>query len=191
MIVCFYPRPMRQILLITSLLLSFTLWAQEDGFQEEPEEGRLYILGVSATLDLYALNHNRQGLAPTSLLEFGVVSQNLSAALALDLSHLFETYDVELNDDFDWEYFVREASVQIQDVGGEPVTIVVGKQTIPFGQGYTRQPLPFFWNNHTESLREIQGVMGVSVKLSDLPPLSGVGGRGGIFHLRVLHRVGF
>ena len=159
---------MKKLTFIICFLLSFALYGEEEGSEQDSPD-RLYVIGFSSTLDFYHLNEGRTGLAPTSLAELSAVSGKYSAALALDLSHLFETHSLDTNDDFDWESFVKEANVQIQDIGGEPVTIVVGKQVIPFGQGFTRQPLPFFWNNPTVNTQIVEGVMGVSVKLSELP----------------------
>ena len=145
-------------------------WTTESLTQDnlQADEGRLFVLGFNTTLDLYALDERQEGVTPTSRTELNMVSENISIALAADLSHIFETYRLNLNDDFDWERFITQASLQIQDIGGEPVALILGKHTIPFGQGYTRMPLPFFWNNSAASMQEIQGVLGMSVKVSEL-----------------------
>ena len=150
--------------------------------QQEEDEGRLFVLGFNTTLDFYHLDESREGLAPTSLAEWGLASGNISAALTADLSHLFETYSLDVNDDFDWGRFIHEASIKIQDIGGEPVALILGKQKIPFGQGFSRMPLPLFWNNPTELMREIRGVMGVTAKLSDLSNFQGLIDEAEVFH---------
>ena len=140
------------------------------------DEKQLYILNFGATLDLYNLDKDRgPGLAPTSFATAQLTSEDVTLALEADLSHLFENHSLDVNnDDFDWGRFVSEASIKIQNVGDRPVAVIVGKQTIPFGQGLAALPPPFFWNNPTEQLRTIRGVMGVSVEVSELSNFQGI-----------------
>ena len=150
------------------LLACFGTMALSEEAQDDKR--RLFIMNFGATLDFYRLNGDRgEGLAPSSFATAQLTSEDITVALEADLSHLFENYSLDANDDFDWGRFVSEANIKIQNVGDRPVAVIVGKQTIPFGQGLISMPPPFFWNNPVEQLRIIRGVMGVSVELSELP----------------------
>ena len=129
------------------------------------DDGRVYIL---TSLDFYRIDDEQEGLAPGSRAEVGLTLENVTTTLEANFSHLFEKHGLEVNEDFDWEQFVGEATVKIQDIGGESVAVIVGKQTMPFGLGFLGMPLPFFWNNSAEYMRWLWGLMGATVELSEL-----------------------
>ncbi|GAB4012246.1 MAG: hypothetical protein Fur0010_07910 [Bdellovibrio sp.] len=95
----------------------------------------------------------------------GTFKDKIRAVITADLSRIFRENKVELTDDFSLEEFIKEAYIEIREVGGAPVAIIVGKQPMAFGQNV--QSMPIFSNNPLASLQEINEVMGVTVELSE------------------------
>lgn len=81
------------------------------------------------------------------------------------LEQIFQDNKIEFNEDFDIEEFVEEAYIEIREVGGTPVAIIVGKQPIPFGQNV--QAMPMFSSNPLSGLQEINEVFGLTVDLTE------------------------
>ena len=81
------------------------------------------------------------------------------------VEEIFQNNKIEFNEDFDIESFVEEAYIEIREVGGSPVAIIVGKQPIPFGQNV--QAMPMFANNPMGGLQEINEVFGLTVDLTE------------------------
>ncbi len=81
------------------------------------------------------------------------------------LEEIFQNNDVQLNEDFDLGAFVSEAYIEIREVGGTPIAIIVGKQPIPFGQNV--QAMPMFRSNPLAELQEIDEVYGLTVDLTE------------------------
>jgi hypothetical protein len=97
-------------------------------------------------------------------LSLGVEWKNkVRAVLTTSLTATFEDGNIELEDDFSLEEFITEAYIEIKEVGGSPVAIIVGKQAIPFGQKV--EEMPIFGNNPIEDLYGIDEVFGLTVKL--------------------------
>jgi hypothetical protein len=81
------------------------------------------------------------------------------------LNEIFQDNKIEFNEDFDIETFVEEAYIEIREVGGTPVAIIVGKQPIPFGQNV--QAMPMFNSNPLSGVQEIDEVFGLTVDLTE------------------------
>ena len=81
------------------------------------------------------------------------------------LEEIFQDNKIEFNDDFDIESFIEEAYIEIREVGGTPVAIIVGKQPIPFGQNV--QAMPMFNSSPLSGLQEIDEVFGLTVDLTE------------------------
>ena len=157
------------------------LFLQQESPEVSKDQGRLVILGLHGTLQLY---HFRQGyeegtdgsagVSRRSRLNAGVTIGNVSADLGLDISHLLEDYSFNVNKDFDMEAFVSKATITVQNINDHLTAVIVGKQIIPFGQRIANLPLPSSWDNPVEDIRLIRGVIGITAKLSDLPILEGL-----------------
>lgn len=87
------------------------------------------------------------------------------AVVTAKLDTLFAENDIEFNDNFSIGEFIKEAYIEIREVGGTPVAVVVGKQPIPFAQGV--EAMPFYDNNPLQDLQEIKEVYGVTVNLTE------------------------
>ncbi len=81
------------------------------------------------------------------------------------LESIFKNNNVEFNDDFSIEEFISEAYIEIKEVGGSPIAVIVGKQPIPFAQNV--QAMPIFSNNPLANLQEIDEVYGLTVDLTE------------------------
>lgn len=81
------------------------------------------------------------------------------------IQEFLKNNDVQFNDDFEFAEFIREAYIEIREVGGSPVAVVVGKQPIAFGQNV--QTMPIFNNNPMASLQEVDEVFGFTVDLTE------------------------
>lgn len=87
------------------------------------------------------------------------------AVLTAKLEEIFKENKVELNDDFSLGEFIKEAYIEIREIKGAPVAVIVGKQPIAFGQNV--QAMPLFQNNPLAGLQEIDEVFGVTVELTE------------------------
>lgn len=85
--------------------------------------------------------------------------------LTAKLESIFKENKVSFNDDFSIEEFIEEAFIEIKEVGGSPVAIIVGKQPIPFSQKI--EAMPLFKNNPLAELQTINEVYGVTVDLTE------------------------
>lgn len=81
------------------------------------------------------------------------------------LEEIFKENKVSFNDDFSIEEFIEEAFIEIKEVGGSPVAIIVGKQPIPFSQKI--EAMPIFSNNPLADLQTINEVYGLTVDLTE------------------------
>jgi len=85
------------------------------------------------------------------------------AVLTTSLTTIFEENRVKLEDDFSLEEFITEAYIEIKEVGGSPVAIIVGKRSIPFVKSV--EAMPVFGNNPVSEMYDIDEVFGLTVKL--------------------------
>lgn len=81
------------------------------------------------------------------------------------LEEIFKENNVSFNDDFSLEEFIEEAYIEIKEVGGSPIAVIVGKQPIPFSQKV--QAMPLFKDNPVADLQGISEVYGLTVDLTE------------------------
>ncbi|MBT7608642.1 MAG: hypothetical protein HN576_02730 [Bacteriovoracaceae bacterium] len=91
--------------------------------------------------------------------------EKIRAVITAKLDALFKEGKVEFNDDFSLGEFIKEAYIEIREVGGSPVAIIIGKQPMAFGQNI--QAMPFFESNPLANLQEIDEVYGITVDLTE------------------------
>ena len=89
----------------------------------------------------------------------------IRAVVTAKLEKIFKDNKVSLNDDFDLAEFIEEAYIEIREINGSPIAVIVGKQPIAFGQNV--QAMPLFQNNPLAGLQEISEVFGVTVDLTE------------------------
>ncbi len=81
------------------------------------------------------------------------------------IQEFLKANNVEFNDDFEFAEFIRDAYIEIREVAGSPVAVVIGKQPMSFGQNV--QLMPIFNNNPMSELQEIDEVFGFTVDLTE------------------------
>lgn len=97
-------------------------------------------------------------------LSLGVEWKNkIRAVLTTSVTAAFEDGGVELIEGETIEEFIKEAYIEIKEVGGAPVAIIVGKRTIPFANKV--EAMPVFGNNPIEEDFNMEEVFGLTVRL--------------------------
>lgn len=97
-------------------------------------------------------------------LSLGVEWKNkVRAVLGTSLTAVFEENDIRLEDDFSIEEFITDAYIEIKEVGGQPMAIIVGKRSIPFATSV--EAMPIFGNNPMSEMYDKDGVFGLTVRL--------------------------
>ena len=91
--------------------------------------------------------------------------EKIRAVITAKLEHLFKEGKVEFNDGFSLGEFIKEAYIEIREIGGSPVAVIIGKHPMAFGQNI--QAMPFFENNPLAKLQEIDEVYGITVDLTE------------------------
>jgi hypothetical protein len=101
-----------------------------------------------------------------SYVSLSVVYKNkIRAVITAKLEEIFKENKIDLNDDFSLGEFIKEAYIEIREIKGAPVAVIVGKQPIAFGQNV--QAMPIFSNNPLANLQEIDEVFGLTVELTE------------------------
>lgn len=89
--------------------------------------------------------------------------EKIRAVLTTSVTAAFEDGGVDLIEGETIEEFIKEAYIEIREVGGTPVAIIVGKRTIPFANKV--EAMPVFGNNPIEEEFNMEEVFGLTVKL--------------------------
>jgi hypothetical protein len=111
-------------------------------------------------------NHNSPIYLQESFITLNAAwRQKIKAVLTSKLEHIFKENSLELNPSFSVQEFIREAYIEIRDIGGIPVAVVIGKHPIAFGQNIHNMPL--FEKNPLKDINEIEEVYGVTVTLTE------------------------
>tara|TARA_R110002072_G_scaffold64203_9_gene160003 strand:+ start:50271 stop:51272 length:1002 start_codon:yes stop_codon:yes gene_type:complete len=137
------------------------------------EDGSLlgddFRVGYDAEINMNGTTSNRNGEAGNfndSFVSLHAEWKNkVRLVLTGKLEELFKSNKVEFTDDFDLAAFVEEAYIEIREINGSPIAIVIGKQPIPFGNDI--KAMPIFRNNPLANLQDIDEVFGVTVDLTE------------------------
>lgn len=90
------------------------------------------------------------------------LAEHIKLVLGFDLERELIKNGVEVADDFDFEDFLKEAYIEIKNVGGKALVFVVGKHEIAFGQDYAG--LPNYHNNPVHGAAEYNEVFGFTLR---------------------------
>jgi hypothetical protein len=102
------------------------------------------------------------------------LTDKIKVGLAVKLENLFKDNKLAIKDrDFKWQEFVKEAFIEIQDIGGTATAVIIGKQPIPFGDKQHLKEMPIFDQQDLLNIEDINEVFGIAVSLTD--------GLGGVF----------
>lgn len=89
--------------------------------------------------------------------------QKVRAVITTSLTTIIEDNDIKLENDFSIEEFITDAYIEIREVAGTPVVVVVGKRSIPFASAV--EAMPVFGNNPLAEQYDIDEVFGFSMRL--------------------------
>ncbi len=92
-------------------------------------------------------------------------NEKIRAVVRTRLQELFVENEIDFTDDFDLENFIEEAFIEIKNIGGMPVAVVVGKRPIAFGQNV--EAMPIYTQSALYGINEIKDVMGVTIALEE------------------------
>jgi hypothetical protein len=96
-----------------------------------------------------------------------MLGNKIHLSLGLKLETLFKENKIKLKDkDFNWQEFVKEAKIEIREIMGMPVAIIVGKQPIPFANVDDLKKLGEFDDDELSSIEDIKEVFGISLRLT-------------------------
>lgn len=90
-------------------------------------------------------------------------AKNLRAVLKGKFYAYYDHSDHDFNSNFDFEKFIDEAYITIENRNGLPVVLVVGKQIIAYGQRFSQ--MPNLSNNATQDFNRIDEVFGFTAVL--------------------------
>lgn len=158
------------LLMILAQLISFQAIGQENsGSDDSGLLGDDFSFGIDGEINAGG-TVNTDGDAASNLngsfVSLSVTwKEKIRAVITAKLEEIFKEGGVEFNDDFSIGEFIKEAYIEIREVGGSPVAIIIGKQPMAFGQNV--QAMPLFENNPLASLQEIDEVYGITVDLTE------------------------
>lgn len=147
-------------------LLSTAPVMSYDDYKKEASEFDVSVSGdllVGGTYDFDAEDGNFDLGESTITLSAGIRNK-IRAVLTFKLEEMIESGDLKWNDDFDVEEFIKEAYIEIKNIGGIPMAVIVGKHQMAFGENVEEIPFPHLNPAHTDIL-EIDEVMGLTLRL--------------------------
>lgn len=90
----------------------------------------------------------------------------IRAVLTGRIKSAFENEGISAFDEnFSIEEFITEAYIEIRNIGGSPVAVVVGKHPIAFGQNL--EMMPFYEHNEVRNILSQREVFGVTIDLTE------------------------
>lgn len=158
------------LLTIMLMLLSLTAQAQQDDIEDDAgllgDDFNITVDGEINTGGTINSNGDAASDLRGSYVSLSVEwKEKIRAVITAKLEHLFKEGKVEFNDGFSLGEFIKEAYIEIREIGGSPVAIIIGKHPMAFGQNI--QAMPFFESNPLANLQEIDEVYGITVDLTE------------------------
>ena len=162
------------IILLALFTLNHNIFAEDNSSTDTTDNdilGSDFVIDLNAEINASANASNNSNLNTPLKLEESFISlsatwkQKIRAVITGKLEHIFNENNVEFNNNFNLQEFIKEAYIEIREVGGLPIAVIVGKQPIAFGQNI--QAMPIFNNNPLSNLQEIDQVYGVTVELTE------------------------
>ncbi len=138
--------------------------AQDQSFEED-----LKLLGNDFNLEVEGETNLSYSTASKVQFHHSYVSLSLDwqnkirTTITTRLDHIFKEQGIRFAKHFNLGTFIKEAFIEIKEVNGAPVAVVVGKQPIPFGQNV--EAMPLFQNSPLD--QSIEEVFGFTVDLQE------------------------
>ncbi len=92
------------------------------------------------------------------------ISKNIKAVLQLKLDQVIRKNGIAVSQTFDLEGFIKQAYVEIANIGGQPIAIIIGKQLIPGSLAYGK-PMLDFHEDPLHPVRDMNELFGFAVRL--------------------------
>lgn len=89
----------------------------------------------------------------------------IRAVITAQLEKFFQEKKLKAVDNFKLGEFIKEAYIEIREINGSPIALVIGKHQIAFGQNV--EAMPNMDNNPNRNLQKIDEVMGITVDLTE------------------------
>ncbi len=154
-------------ILLFNLLISIpggALASDLDDDKKEVENNWKFIVSGegNSSLSYQSQTPDRSGAKlEQSFITLGVEwKKKIRAVITSKLEHIFKN-NFAINDQFNITQFVREAFIEIREIGGKPVAIIIGKHPIAFGQGMKKMPI--FSNNPLFNEQSVEEVIGLTI----------------------------
>lgn len=156
---------MKRLLSAIVLGLTLPLSVQVNAQQDVGLLGDDFKVDYYGQLNANAVAHEDYNYNYTyAWLSLGVTwKEKVRAVLTTSLTTIIEDNDIKLENGFSIEEFITDAYIEIREVGGAPVAIIVGKRSIPFASAV--EAMPVFGNNPLSEQYDIDEVFGFSVRL--------------------------
>ncbi|MEI8347403.1 MAG: hypothetical protein WCG27_08045 [Pseudomonadota bacterium] len=178
---------MKLILIITLMtLVNAMMWAddevtgllkterpqEKEGVPKEFEEERAALLKknftLEATLKLHGQGYIQNGeenarLNASTISLVAKYKDLIKGVIIGKLDHQFIQNGESVNESMTIEDFIKEAYIEIHNIGGKPVAFVFGKQVMAFGQQYF--PMPFWTDGALYNLQVKKEVIGLTIRL--------------------------
>lgn len=149
-----------QSLLITSLLL-----LPSTGFTEDFDLlGDDFKTTIDGEINFGGTNlfGDRQSSFRNSFISLSMEwNQQVRAVLTAKLDQLVQEGELHFNSDFSIGEFIQEAYIEVREVRGSAVAVIVGKKPIPFSQ--QMEEMPLFHQNPLFELQNINEVYGLTI----------------------------
>ena len=158
------------------LLIAFVWLLSVQGLAEEREQD-LFVLGLHGGIQpFFYVTRDNVGLAASANSPIKIsleIMEDLKYEIALDLSRLLVRKGISSNT-IEISKFISEATITLQREEDYLMAFIIGKQVIPIGHDVMRslfRPLSENMSEHEEDKHRLDGVLGVTVKVVDLPIL--------------------
>ena len=153
------------LLLLSTLALSPPLFSQN--YENDRDLlGNDFEVGIEGEININSQTNGRGALdLNNSYVTLTAEWKNkIRGVITTRLEDIFEENSVSLNPEFSLKEFIKEAYIEIREVDGRPIALVVGKQPMAFGQNV--QAMPIFGDNPLkDDLQEIDEVYGFTIDL--------------------------
>lgn len=157
----------RKILSLATLAM--IPFAQPTFSMEGIQVGEDFTFGYEAEVNVnsgYSSTNDERINLDGSFISMNVEYQNrIRAVLTAKLENLIARDELKFADEFDIQEFIQEAYIEVREVGGTPVAVVVGKHPIAFGQGV--EAMPAFQESPLHELLKKEEVMGLTIDLTE------------------------
>ena len=160
-----------------SLLVAFVGILSVPGLAEEHKQS-LVVLGLHGSLQpFFYTTKESVGLAASGESPIKIsleLMEQIKYEIAFDLSRVLLRKGIVPGDEFDMDKFISEATITLQREEDYLLALIIGKQVIPIGHDVMRslfRPLSENMSENEEDEHKLDGVLGFTVKVVDMPIL--------------------